>query len=167
MENLENLKNKSSWGGKRKKSGRKAGSLNKATLEKKKIEEAFTQRVLGSAERLFNSQFSLAQGCSHLYRIDEVRRGKEIKRKHVLVTDPEEIRMYLDEEVDPDKYYYITTKSPDNKAIDSLLDRAFGRAKQKVEVGGEDGEAIKIEINDTNYARIIAREAKRLAESGE
>lgn len=166
---LENLKNKSSWGGRRKKAGRHLGKQNQATLEKNKVLEAFKQRVLHQTDKLFNAQISLATGCSMLYRIETVKvKGKETGKKHILVTDEEEIKDYLDGTVDTDDYYYITTKLPDNKAIDSLMDRAFGKVRQNIGLGGEDeGSAVKIEVTQANYERIIAREAKRIGESSE
>ena len=45
-------------GGKRK----GAGSLNKATLEKKKAEQAFTERVIKNVDRLFNAQLTYRPG---------------------------------------------------------------------------------------------------------
>jgi hypothetical protein len=137
-----------------KKGGRPKGSLNKTTLEKKKVEEAFTQRVLNAADRLFNAQLALAEGTTHVFKIVETGEGKQKKREHVLVTDPEEIKAFLDEydggsgEMNGE-YYYLTTKAPDNRAIDSLLDRAFGKAINKTEISGKNGEAIQ--VNVTNY----------------
>jgi hypothetical protein len=54
----------------------------------------------------------------------------------VLVTDPEEIRYYLEElHGEPgainDSYFFITTKEPDARVIDSLLDRAYGKPKDQ------------------------------------
>ena len=92
-----------------KKGGRPKGSLNQATLEKKEIEKQFGQRVLNAVDRLFNAQMSIAEGTSYLYRIDEEGEGKNKKRKHVLVTSPEEIRAYLDDEVDQDSWQQSRT----------------------------------------------------------
>lgn len=122
-------------GGPRPGSGRPKGKLDKKTLEKLEILRAYKQRILQNADKLFNAQVALAQGISYLYRVDEVGEGKNKKREHVLVTDPEEIKQVLDETdgaggVCEDHYYYITTKTPDNKAIDSMLDRVFGKATQ-------------------------------------
>ena len=130
------------------------GALSKSTLEKKEVEKQLTERILKSVDRLFNAQLALAEGTTYLYRIDEVGQGKEKRREHVLVTDPEEIKQFLDEHeggngtVD-DTYYYLTTKSPDNKAIDSMFDRVFGKATNKTEISGKDGGEIK--VNVTNY----------------
>lgn len=131
-------------GGRQPGAGRPVGSKNKSTLEKQAAEKELHNRILGSVDRLFNAQLSLAQGVSHVYRIDEVGEGKQKKREHNLVTDPDEIKSFLDEcdggngTVDG-AYYYITTKEPDNKAIDSMLDRVFGRATNKTEVTGKNG----------------------------
>ncbi len=142
---LESSKNKSNYGGARTGSGRKKGSLNKETKEKREALKLFEQRVADNADQLYNAQFNIAIGCSHLFKVEETGQGKDKKRKHVLVTSEEEIRQYLDDEVAKDQYYYITTKTPDNRAIDSLLDRAFGKAKQPLV--GEDGGAIMIKID--------------------
>jgi len=131
-------------GGKRPGAGRRVGSKNKATLEKQKVLEAFSQRVMAKADALFNAQFSLAVGSAKVFRIDEEGEGKNKKRVHSLVTDPDEIKALLDEhdggpgEV-KGSYYYITTASPDNKALDSLLNRAFGKPKETHEVTGPEG----------------------------
>jgi hypothetical protein len=128
-----------------KKGGRPKGSLNQATIEKREAEKQFIDRVVKSVDKLFNAQMSLAEGCSYLYRIEETGEGKNKVKKHVLVTSPEEIKAYLDGDVDESDYYYITTDAPDNKAIDSLMDRAFGKARQTIGLdGGEEGKPIPI-----------------------
>jgi hypothetical protein len=127
-----------------KKGGRPKGSLNQATIEKKEAEKQFIDRVVKSVDRLFNAQISIAEGCSYLYRIEQIGEGNKKREEHVLVTDPDEIKKYLDGETE-DSYYYITTKTPDNKAIDSLMDRAFGKARQTIGLdGGEEGKPIPI-----------------------
>jgi hypothetical protein len=135
-------------GGKRPGAGRPKGSLDTRTLEKKEAEKLFTDRVIKSVDKLFNAQISIAEGCSYLYRVDKVGKGSKEREEHVLVTDTDEIKQYLDGDTDTDAYYYITTKTPDNKAIDSLMDRAFGKAVTKIAGTGDDGE-IKVKL--TNY----------------
>jgi hypothetical protein len=131
-------------GGSRRGSGRPKAAKNKATLEKQKVLEAFSQRVMAKADALFNAQYGLAVGSAKVFRIDEEGEGKNKKRIHTLVTDEDEIKALLDEheggagEVDG-SYYYITTQSPDNKALDSLLNRAFGKPKETHEVTGPEG----------------------------
>jgi len=134
-------------GGYRKGAGGKKGF--KLTKERKKelkdlreIEKAYKQKVARVTDVLFLSQITLARGCTYLYRIDEVEDKKGIKRKQppVLVESKAEIEEFL---ADPEKsnsgdsYYYITTEKPDNRAIDSMMDRTYGKATQKVETKNE------------------------------
>jgi hypothetical protein len=145
-ENFDNSKDKSNWGGKRDNAGRPEGSKNKATLERKMAEEELKRRILLSVDRLFNAQRVLAEGCNYLYRIDQ----NGDKREHILITNPEEIKKVLDDVggsggIVDGNYYYITTKAPDNKAIDSMFDRVFGKARQNIGLdGGEEGKPISI-----------------------
>lgn len=132
-------------GGKRAKAGRKVGSKSKATLEQQKVLEAFNQRVMAKADALFNAQLTLAVGSMKVFRIDEEEgdNGKK-KRVHVHVTDADEIKALLDEHdgspgVVDGVYYYFTDVQPDNKAIDSMLNRALGRPKETVQHSNPDG----------------------------
>lgn len=152
---LETLKDKSSWGGKRAKAGRGKGSQNKATIERKTAETALKQRILKSVDRLFNAQLALAEGQTYVMRIDETGEGKNKRREHNVVTSPEEIKAFLDEHeggsgIVDDTYYYITTKAPDNRAIDSMMDRVFGKARQTIGLDGGEGQPISVE--DKNLA---------------
>jgi hypothetical protein len=133
-EGLENLNDNSSWGGKRVGAGRPAGSKDPETIEREKVIEAMKQRIAKSAEQLLNSQMNLAQGVQMLYCITTNEKG--IRSKPELVTCQATIEEYLAGELeDKDKeYYFITTERPDNKALDSLFDRAFGKAQNNVDV---------------------------------
>lgn len=130
-------------GGKRPGAGKPKGRKNSATLEKQKVLEAFNQRVMAKADALFNAQLTLAIGSMKVFRIDEteVENGKK-KREHVHVTNADEIRRLLDEHdgaagVVDGVYYYFTDVLPDNRAIDSMMNRAFGRPKETLEHAGE------------------------------
>lgn len=135
-------------GGKRPGAGRKQGSKNRATLEQQAVVEAFNQRVMHKADELFNAQFRLAIGSAKVFRINEEEDEKgKIKRVHVHVTDPGEITALLDEhdgeagEVDG-TYYYFVDVLPDNRALDSLLNRGLGKPAEtvKLNVGDIDAE---------------------------
>lgn len=140
---LESSKKKSSWGGKRENAGRDKGSKNKATLEQKIIMDEIKQRILRSADQLINSQMNLAQGVQMLYKIHTDKKG--VRSKPELVTSQREIEEYLagEYEGNNDDYYFITTERPDNRALDSLLDRTFGKATNNVDVKS-DGKPIPI-----------------------
>jgi len=134
-----------------KKGGRPPGSKNLMTLEKEKVAAELQNRIYHVANRLLDSQLTVALGVSYLYKIEKEvitgpRGGTIIKSlPPVLVTDEWEIRDYLQGLVDIENggskdydraatYYYITTQLPGSHAIDSMLNRGFGRATQSIEV---------------------------------
>lgn len=149
------------------KGGRPKGSKTLATLKRDAIMEAWRQRVFKFADRLLDSQMTLAQGQTFLYRIDKefVNTGKGPqggfwrKKKPVLVQDEEEIRAYIERDVEQANpfedddggaaYYYITAKEPNNQAIDSMLDRAGGKAVATTQITGADGGALEVKV--VNY----------------
>lgn len=124
--------------------GKKQTKERKTFLQQKRdVEKEYQKSVMKLAGRLLQHQAQLAQGCSFLYRIDTDEKGN--KQKPELVTSQKEIEDYLAGKVkDSSSYHYITTERPDNRAIDSMMDRTFGKATQKVEVGGPDDGPIKI-----------------------
>ena len=134
---------KSLRGGARKGAGRKKGVLEQKTKDKIKVEAEMKQRIMKNVDGLLNSQMNLAKGCQMLFKINKKSKKPEI------VTDKEEIKKYLDGGFEKTKtvHYFITTKVPDNKAIDSMLDRVFGRARQNIGIdGGEDDKPISVSV---------------------
>ncbi len=159
----ETLKNnsvvKGKNGGAREGAGRPKGTENEETKQRRIAERDYKMRVVAHIHDLFNSQLNLARGLTYLYRIEESEddKGKRIK-KHVLVESPDEIRDVLDDldgsdsgTVD-DTYYYITTKAPDIRAIDSMIDRVFGKAKQSTVLEDPEGNALTFVV-----AEVIAK----------
>lgn len=137
------------------KAGRKPGSKNKENVERDAAIKAFRQRVSNHADKLWEYQHSLARGAQYLFRIDKefvktgVDKGGQPKgyyrnKKPVRVEDPEEMRQYLEDEIvngdvaseydEAASYYFLVARDPNNQAIDSMLDRTFGRAKTELEV---------------------------------
>lgn len=141
------VKSKGTWGGKRENQGRKAGSKNKATQEQLEVKREFIKRVRHNADKLFNAQFSIATGTQMLFMIHTDSKGN--RRKPEMVTDAETISKFLDENEGVDgtlgdndnDYYFMTTSRPDNQAIESLLNRALGKATEKVDIT-TDGESL-------------------------
>jgi hypothetical protein len=127
-------------GGKRPGAGRKKGSFNAKTLEQKAVSDAFNQRIMLHADALFRAQLALSVGSIKVFRIDESEDGNgKVKREHVLVTDSDEIKQVLDEHdggsgVVGESYYFVTDVLPDNRALDSLLNRGLGKPKDSVDV---------------------------------
>lgn len=144
-------------GGKREGAGRKVGSKNKSTLEQFKVAEAFNQRILNKADELFNAQLQLATGSAKVFRVDEETDDKgKTKRVHVHVTDPDEIKALLDEyDGAPGQingvYYYFADILPDNRAIDSLLNRGLGKPTENLKIDVRDIDA-EIERRLANLA---------------
>lgn len=133
----DKLIEKSNWGGKRDGAGRPIGSKNSKTIENEIVEDEIRQRVLRGKDALINAQFNLATGVSHLYVIEttENANGTRTRQKARLVEDQATIERYLNDDYNQnDEYFYITTKLPDNKAIDSLIDRTIGKSMQKTDI---------------------------------
>lgn len=132
-------------GGKRENAGRKKGGKNESTITREAALKHFNDRVAKSTDALFNAAKLLAMGTTYIYRLDEEERGgaknKYTIKVPVLVTDPEEIATAIDmlegNGNGDGEYYYATTKEPDIRAIDSLLNRAHGRPKESIEHSGE------------------------------
>ena len=103
---------------------------------------------------LINAQLSLASGAALLFKADTDDDGKA--RKPILVTDPDEIAAYLCNDYNEleTTYYYITTEKPENSAINGLLDRAYGKAAQSLEIGGPGGEPLTTNLSESDRSAI-------------
>lgn len=130
-----------------KKGGRPKGTKTKATLQKEEVMRAWRTRVFERANDLLNYQLTLARGQTFLYKI-EINPKTKTKSRPILIEDQATIEAYLNEELnnESDEYYFLTTKEPSNHAIDSMLDRAAGRAVSSVELTGTDGGPISVNV---------------------
>ena len=147
-----NNKSKSGRGGRREGAGRKPGKMEKTTLERLAIKQAMIDRIQANADKLVSAQMSKALGETYLMKQVTIGTGAKQRRETSIVTNPETIRQYLDDELDYDQnteYYYMTTKPSDNYALMGLLDRAFGKADARVENSGEQ----KLIIETRKYKR--------------
>lgn len=146
-EEIEKLKNKSKKGGARPGAGRPLGGMNQSSIERMKVKEAFIQRVNLHADHLFNAQYDLAIGEKYLMVKKTIGTGKNRKTWVEVVEDVETIKKYLDDdgvtlnEDSDSEYYYMTTKPANGMALDSLLNRSFGKAEEKLDVTSN-GEAL-------------------------
>lgn len=147
-------------GGKREGAGRKPGHLNKKTLEAMEVKREYLERVRKNATQLFNAQFSVAKGNQMLFVIKTDSKGN--RRKPEIVTDPEVISRFLEENEgmdgslgdDDSEYFFLTTRNPDSRTISDMLDRALGKADQSIDVTSN-GESI-----NTPVVRIIDERTK-------
>ncbi len=159
LETLEDNQNtepkKNGHGGARPGSGRPKGKPNGATLERLEAKKALQDRIAKNVDQLFHAQMSVAVGSVMLFRVDKTEKGADLPA--VQVTDAEEIKQYIDGELDTDSYYFITTRTPNNQAIDSLLDRTFGKAEQHMDLT-TDGDKITQEPDKLNEILSILKE---------
>lgn len=129
------------------KGGRPKGSYSQKTLDRQKTLEAWRQRAMKVAQQLLDSQLSIAKGQQFLYKVVTLKSG--MRSKPELITDEGTIRAYLNEELnEPDdaEFYFITTKEPNNFAIDSIMDRTFGKAAQSLQVEDPNGNIMQISM---------------------
>lgn len=135
---------------------RKKGVKALEEVSKEVIEEEVNKRIGHHAHKLLNAQLSLALGTQHLYKVKvKYKKNGEQEKTHHLVTDPEEIREYLDNpaKVQGSDYFVITTKSPSETAIESALNRLLGKASTKI-VGASnpDGSEGPIKVVVANFS---------------
>lgn len=129
------------------KGGRPPGKKNQSTLEKEEVLKQFRLRVMKAADMLANAQLGLAKGSQYLYKIEKEQvigpKGGITYRnkKPELVTEQWEIEAYL-EGIDEPKdneatYYFLTTKDPENQAIEALLNRSLGKPTESVDLNSK------------------------------
>lgn len=160
-------------GGSREGAGRKKGGMNESRKEALAIKTAFEDRIRKHADKLFNSQFTLATGTQMLFVIHTDSKG--VRRKPEMVTDPDIIMRFLDENEGMDgtmevedhaegskveDYFFLTTQRPDGKALNDMLDRAFGKAPATLDLtsGGERIRSAPIIVSDIGGAVVKAEE---------
>lgn len=124
----------STHGGARKGSGGVKGKKTQKVLDRMKEKQRLLDRITRNADKLYEAQFRLATGVQLLFVIKTDRKGNRLPAEQV--TDPETIAAFLDGELDgvDDEYYFIATQKPDNKAIKDMLDRAFGKPVDHVDL---------------------------------
>jgi flagellar biosynthesis chaperone FliJ len=125
--------------------GRKAGVVSESKMVLNEQKKALQERIAKHADQLFNAQFNLAIGQTMLFVQTKERdsKGKLLRSYVERVESQETIKEYLEDENalnDDEHYYYITTRPANNQAIANLLDRAFGKPKENIELG-EDPDA--------------------------
>lgn len=125
--------------------GRKPGVVSEQKMILNTQKKLMQERIAKNVDKLLNAQMNLALGQTMLFvKITERdSKGKPIRVYHERVESQETIKDYLDDESalnDDEHYYYITTRPASNQAIANLLDRAFGKPKENIELG-EDPDA--------------------------
>lgn len=164
-------------GGARNGAGRKKGGMNAATKRIMRQKKLYEQRALKHVQELLSAQLTVAKGVQMLFVIHTDSKG--VRRKPEMITDPETINKFLDENegvdgviqseregLDPkskvEDYYFMTTKVPDTRAIENILDRVFGKAAQQLDVtsGGEKLTSAPLIVSDIAPAEVDDDEAE-------
>ena len=178
---MQELPTKRKWGGAQPGAGRPKGKKNKATLERDAIRRRVEQRYLRAAEAIASAQLGLGVGSQYLMRIDKkwVKQGKGgywRNERPVRVESLSEIEEYLEGAIkngdaadDTDSgaaYYFLTTKDPENIAINSMFDRALGKVKENVEHSGVIGfSLLKLAQEAEHIEKLEYREKTALLEA--
>ncbi len=131
--------------------GRKKGTKNHRTIELEIAQKELQQSILKNITPLTVAALNSAIGERYVYRVKYERDKKTglplRERKHEIVSDSREIGEALDairndaglldyEDEGTDSFYYISTKPSDTRSLQALFDRAFGKAKESVELSG-------------------------------
>ncbi len=139
-------KKKKKKGGKMPGAGRPRGAKNVATIEREEYLRRFQDKVAQRSQSLLHAQTILATGSIKVFVMRSHWEGsgknrRKVKGRPEIVGTDKEIIDALDYEFGEgdspntdDEYYFVSTKDPDNSAINSLLDRTFGKAKESLEV---------------------------------
>ena len=159
---IETVPEKKGKGGARPGAGRKPGGMNQATKNAMAVKKEMNNRIAQNVDKLLNAQLGLALGETFLF----VKRSIELpdgKRRYEteMVEDIDTIKEYVDDDGyslnnNGEDYYFISRKPANNQAIDSLLNRAFGKATEKVEIEGGffKAETLNIQIVNPEIPKI-------------
>jgi hypothetical protein len=154
--------NKTGWGGARRGAGRHKHSKNPATIEKEEAVRQFKARVAKNVDKLFNSQFDLATGEKYLMVTRTIGKGAKARRETEIVTDPTLIKQFIDEELEDSEteWYFMTTKPANNQALEGMLNRAFGKAGESIDITS-DGEKLGAGLSAEQLSQLIQARAGR------
>lgn len=136
------IKPQNKHGGPRPNSGRPKGKKNPDTLLKEAVLAEYRQKVMAKADQLLTAQMALALGSVECFIVEHYKDiDGRTKKRHVRVDDPELMANILDdpELIQGDNYVFVNVVKPDTKTLDSMLDRAFGKATQINELTAKDG----------------------------
>lgn len=139
MAEIESLKNisKPRHGGARVGAGHPKGKKTQKVLDREAASKVYKERVAKHADDLFHAQLDLAIGEKFLFVKTVTGTGKERKTTIEVVTDTEVIKQFLDDPIDlqtSTEYYFMTTKSANNQALEGMLNRSFGKAQERLDI---------------------------------
>lgn len=133
------------------KGGRPKGRKNDKTIEREAAKKAYDQMVLQKLEPVFQSQLVSALGVYFVYRKEHYGTGASKRIEHIQLTEPYEIADALDRIANGENgfsseegFCYVMAKGPGDRAIDSMLDRAIGKATTVIATEDAEGKRLPI-----------------------
>lgn len=140
--------------------GRPKGSKAPATIEKEAALKQFNLRVASMADKLLNSQAIVALGTHRMVTVEVDDEGK----KHIkTVRDETRMQNLLDTGVYGKDYLILEGSPAEWKAANALLDRAFGKAKESIDISGEVKFSLK-GLSDRRKAIELSRDEVKVIE---
>jgi len=147
----------------------KRGKRHKATIEREETIEAAKDLIAGRTMALVNKQLELALGeikvfCIRYHWEGSGENKKLVGSKPEIVRGDEKMNVALDYELGKNgyssnpntklRYFFVICKEPNLRAIDSILDRTFGKATENknLVVGRTIGEVLDELENEENTA---------------
>lgn len=123
----------------------------KKTIDKEIALEELRQTVLKEIKPMLRSAVSNATGLTVMFQKKKVKNKKTNKFERtgdlIRVTDADRVEELLKGNCLGDDWYYITTKDPNIQALNTLLDRTFGKAKESLELSGTNGGPVELEVS--------------------
>ena len=128
--------------------GIKKGGKWKKTIELEKSLEMYKQEMLKELKPILLGQQQLAKGLVVVLRKKLIKKDGKLVRggDFEVVKDPKEIEKLLNSDGQGKDWYIITTKEPNVKAIQDILDRVFGKPKESTEISTPDDKPLQIEV---------------------
>lgn len=117
--------------------GRKPGQTTSNVLERDLNLNKLRQHVYDNTDKLVATQMAIAHGTNYIVKsyisggklqVDTVTDKKELVEALKCILDPK-----LEGKSKDKTYYQIRTDKPDARAIENLLDRAYGKPNQTIE----------------------------------
>lgn len=118
----------------------------KITLAKEEVFRLMQERLAERALKLIDTQTVIAHGTIKVYKMVSHFQGsgknrRKVRGKPELVTNEDEIARCIDYQYgdgespnDDDEYFFVSTKDPDNRAIQAQIDRVFGKSAQPLDL---------------------------------
>jgi hypothetical protein len=121
------------------------GKKNKKTLDKEISLERIRQRVFAMSDKLVDAQAVIALGTWKMLRPFI---GEDGLPHTETIRDMDAMQDLIDNGIHGKDYLIVAGTEPDHKAADALLNRAYGKPTETLDLGNKDDEPFIIELDD-------------------